>query len=299
MKNRNDKALPMLIFSMVIYGSIGIFRKYIPLASAPLACFRGFCGAAFLFAVSKLQKRKASGIPAGKTLALLIISGAVMGANWIFLFEAFNYTSVSTATLCYYMEPTIVMLLSPLLFKEKLGLKKVICIIVSFAGMVLVSGVADNGLPAASELKGVILGLAAAVLYSIVVILNKKLPGLDPYQKTIIQLLSAGVAMLPYVFLTKQTQVSGISSKAVVMLLIVGFVHTGVAYGLYFGSIDALKAQTVAVCSYLDPVTALILSAVILHEKMTAFGIIGAVLIIGAALASELNPEPGPAEAGA
>ena len=285
---KNDKrSLVMIMISMVIWGSVGIFRRFIPVSSAVLACFRGIIGTAFLVVFVKVQGKRLF-YPLGKgVFFLLFLSGALMGFNWILLFEAYSYTSVSTATLCYYMAPTIVILLSPVIFKEKITIRKGICALTAVFGMILVSGVVENGLPALSEIKGVLFGLGAAVLYASVVIINKKLPGIDPFEKTVIQLGASALVLIPYLVLTGETLPTDLSLSAVILLLIVGLVHTGIAYALYFGSVDGLQAQTVAILSYLDPITALVLSAIVLHEKMTVYGIIGAVLIIGAAVIGE------------
>ncbi len=277
----------MLLGAMLIYGSIGIFRKFIPLSSAVLACFRGFSGALLLVALVKLKRRKIyHGIGLKKVLGL-VISGILIGFNWILLFEAYNYTTVPVATLCYYMQPTIVVLLSPLLFRERLTLKKGVCALVSVIGMVFISGIVEGGVPAFGDLKGILCGLGAACLYATVIIMNKKLPGIDAYEKTIIQLASAAIILVPYILVTDQKATGSITPLVIILLLIVGFVHTGIAYALYFGSMDGLKSQTVAIFSYLDPITALVLSAVILHETLSIYGIIGAILILGAAFISE------------
>lgn len=289
MQKNESKSLLMISASMVIWGSVGIFRRFIPLPSAVLACSRGVIGTIFLILLVKLQQKQLFHHIGRKTIGLLILSGAVMGVNWILLFEAYNYTSVAAATLCYYMAPTIVVLLSPLLFREKITLRKGICAVLAVVGMVFVSGIIESGIPSVSEFKGILFGLGAAVLYASVVILNKLLPGIDPFEKTIIQLASSAVVLFPYILLSGQTIPENISSLTVVMVLIVGLLHTGIAYAMYFGSVDNLRAQTVALLSYLDPITALILSALILGEKMTVFGIIGAVLIIGAAIVSEMD----------
>ncbi|MBR0081813.1 MAG: DMT family transporter [Clostridia bacterium] len=281
----------MLLLSMIIYGSIGVFRKTIPLSSAALACFRGVTGAALLLLAAAVQRRKVFYRIGWKKLLWLALSGALIGFNWILLFEAFRFTTVATATLCYYMAPTIVVLLSPLVFGERITLKRGVCAGVSLLGMVFVSGFVENGLPTLSEAKGVLLGLGAALLYAAVVILNKKLPGVDAYEKTILQLLFASVALVPYLLLLREPVFVPLTPFAFLMLLIVGFVHTGVAYALYFGSMDGLRAQTVAVLSYLDPVTALLLSALVLRERLTVFGMIGAALILGAAAVGELLPQ--------
>ena len=290
MEKKNDpKSLVMFISSMLIFGTIGIFRRYIPLPSALLACCRGIIGSAFLLvlaAVRKGEKREKLG---AKKTAVFIIMGVLIGINWLLLFEAYNYTTVPTATLCYYMEPTIVILLSPLVFREKLTLKKGICALVAVVGMVFVSGVVENGVPKLAEMKGVLLGLGAAVLYATVVIINKKMPGVAVYQKTTIQLLAAALIMVPYLLLTENLAEVTFNTTAIIMLLIVGLIHTGVAYALNFGSMDGLRGQSIALFSYLDPITALILSALILHETMSLWGMIGAVLILGAAMISEFD----------
>lgn len=288
-RNPNDtKSLAMILLSMVIWGSVGIFRRFIPVSSSVLAFSRGVIGTIFLMLFVKLCNRKLFFPLKRKQILLLFLSGAVMGVNWILLFEAYNYTSVAVATLCYYMAPTIVVLLSPLLFHEKITLRKGLCALAAVIGMVFVSGVADNGMPGVSEMKGILFGLGAAVFYACVVILNKKVSGVDPYEKTVIQLISSALALVPYLLLTGETLPANLSLTAGIMLLIVGLVHTGIAYAMYFGSVEKLPAQTVALLSYLDPITALILSALVLHEPLTLSGIIGAVLIIGAALIAEL-----------
>lgn len=294
-------SLLMFVTSALVFGTIGIFRRFIPVSSSLLAFFRGVIGSLFLLGFLKLKNRPFRHGLAKKTVRLLIVSGAFIGLNWVFLFEAYNYTSVATATLCYYMEPAIVTLLSPIFFKERLTPKKLICIAVSVAGMIFVSGVADSGIPAPSELKGILFGLGAACLYSAVVIMNKKLPGIDTYEKTVIQLLSAAAVMIPYILLLDRGALAGMSeifsgasaggtgSPAAVLLFIavVGIVHTGICYAMYFGGMEGLSTQTVAILSYLDPVTALILSFAFLHEPVTVWGLIGAGMILAAALVSE------------
>ena len=213
-----------------------------------------------------------------------------MGANWILLFEAYEYTSVATATLCYYMEPIFVMLVSPLFLKEKLSLKKVICILVSLGGMVLVSGVVGMEEFKLSEIKGVLLGLGAAALYASVVILNKKMKPIGAYEKTTTQLLSATIVILPYVLIVENIgTITRLKPIAIIMLALVGVLHTGIAYVLYFGSMSNVKAQTVALFSYIDPIVAIILSAVVLKESMGVLEIIGAVSVLGATIISEIE----------
>jgi len=293
MKEKRALSYSMLISSMLIFGSIGIFRRYIPLSSGLLAFARGLLGGLCLLAFTKLSGRSSGNPIPKKKLLILILSGMIMGVNWMLLFEAYNYTTVATATLCYYMAPTIVILLSPLLFREKLGVKNSLCAAIAIAGMVLVSGMTEVGGVQAADFKGILFGLGAACFYAGVVVLNKLAPVEDAYQKTTIQLFSAAVVMVPYLLLTEDFTAITLNAFSVLMLLVVCIVHTGIAYALYFGSMNNLKAQSIAVLSYIDPVSALILSALLLHESLTVYGLIGAVLIIGSALGSELNFKKG------
>lgn len=290
--NTNDKkSYIMLILSLFIVGTIGIFRRYIPLSSALLAFFRGLIGSVSLLAFIKLRRTETWEGMGVKKFAGLIINGAFLGINWILLFEAFNYTTIAKATLCYYMQPTIVLLISPLVFKEKLTVKKILCALVAFVGMIFISGVIGVDVVQAGELKGILLGIGAACFYSSVVILNKKIANVDVYQKTIIQLISAAIILIPYLAITEDFKHIVFSANLVLLLLIVGIIHTGVVYALYFGSMSGLKAQTISTLSYIDPIVAMIVSALIFAERMSIWGIIGAVLIIGSAIVSELEPK--------
>ena len=289
-------ALLMLASSMLIFGTIGLFRRYIPLSSGLLAFSRGILGALFLglflmirrLPEQRLKKRKGSwNRTSAPVFFLLILSGALIGVNWILLFEAYNYTTVATATLCYYMQPTIVILLSPLFFHERLTAKKLVCAFLAVLGMFLVSGAAGEGIPQGDAFRGILCGLGAAILYASVVIMNKCIRNIDPYLKTILQLASASVCLLPYLAVTGQLSYVKLDSFSLFMLLVVGIVHTGIAYTLYFGSTDGLRAQTIALFSYIDPVSALFISVLFLHEPMGAAGLAGAVLILGAAFAAE------------
>ena len=285
-KETNAKA--SLILAMVIFGTIGIFRKYIPLPSGIVACARGILGVAFLLIFIKLKKIKMDKNSIKEHLIILLVSGGFIGLNWVLLFESYRYTSVAVATLCYYMAPIFVMIVSPFLLKEKLTAKKVLCVIVALIGMVFVSGVIDGGIKGVSELKGILFGLGAAALYASVVMMNQKLGKVPTYDKTIMQLGAAAVVLIPYIFLVEDLSAITVTPLILIMLLIVGVVHTGIAYALYFGSMNGLKAQTVALFSYIDPIVAIILSAMFLKEPMTIYSGIGAVLVLGATMISEL-----------
>ncbi len=289
-KVNDRKSTLMFITSMLIFGTIGIFRRYIPLPSAFLAFSRGIMGGLFLLAFMKLKKKDAGQKLPVSAFIGLVVTGALMGINWILLFEAYNYTTVSVATLCYYMQPTIVILLSPIIFREALTRKKALCATIAIIGMVLVSGVTAEGGTRGGDLRGILLGLGAAVFYASVVIMNNKIQGIEAYQKTTIQLLSAGIVMIPYLALTGGFSSEGFTVTSVLLLLVVGIVHTGIAYVMYFGSMDGLRVQSIALLSYIDPVSALFFSALLLKERLSIPSMIGAVMIIGSAIVSEMEP---------
>ena len=276
-----------LTLSMVIFGTIGIFRRYIPLPSSLVAMTRGLIGMLFLLLVMVLRKRGMNRTAVRRKFAMLCLSGAAIGVNWILLFEAYNYTSVATATLCYYLAPMFVMLASPLVVGERLTAKKMICVLAALLGMVFVSGVLEAG-GGSSDLKGVLLGLGAAVLYASVVLMNKQLGDVPAYDRTIVQLGSSAAVLLPYVLLTEDIGALTFTPGTIGLLLVVGVVHTGMAYAMYFGSLMQLKAQTAAILSYIDPVVAVLLSALVLREHMSLLSGLGAILVLGAAVVSEL-----------
>ena len=285
-----NKAKLELIASMFIFGTIGIFVRHIPLPSSMIALVRGFVGAFFVLLFVYLKKSHIDKEAIRKNFRMLALSGAFIGINWILLFESYNYTTVATATICYYMEPIFVILASPFLLKEKLTAKKGICAAVALLGMVFVSGVLETGIPALSEAKGVLYGLGAACFYATVVLMNKKITDINAYDKTIMQLGMGAIVLTPYVMLTQNFGTASLSMTPAlwVLLLFVGLVHTGVAYVLYFDALKDLKAQTVAIFSYIDPIVAILLSALLLKENMGIYGVIGAILVLGSTFISEL-----------
>lgn len=289
MNKENFKSYIALIGSMLIFGTLGVVRRYVPLSSAMLALCRGVLGSVFLLVFVLVRGGKPK-LPERKATLWLVLTGAVMGLNWMLLFEAYNYTTVAAATMCYYMQPTIVILLSPIVFRERLGAKRLACAFAAIVGMLFVSGVLSGG-AGQVHIRGILFGLGAAAFYATVIILNKKIVVGDIYAKTIIQLAGAALVMIPYVLLTEGVPDLSMSAAGVGTVLLVGIVHTGITYALYFGSMQRLRAQTVAVLSYIDPVFALLLSAAVLHESLTPLGIVGAVLIIGSAIISETAKE--------
>ena len=281
-----------LIFSVSVFGTIGIFVRWIGLPSSVIALVRGAVGAAFLLLLAHFRHAPIDRAALCRRWQLLLLSAAMMSFNWITLFEAYRYTTVATATLCYYMAPIFVTLISPVLLKERLTARKLLCVFLALAGMVFVSGVPQSGLPGPSEAKGILLALCSAVLYAGVILINKYLAGVPAYDRTLLQLACAAAVMIPYILLTEDLSAMSVTPLGAVLLLIVAVFHTGWCYALYFGSMTVLSAQTVALFSYIDPIVAILLSALLLREPLGWSGILGAALVLGSTLVSEL-PVPG------
>ena len=274
-----------LIFAMLIVGSIGIFVHFIAMPSAVVAAARAIIGTLFLL-LTIISKRTAIQWKFVKQNAIyLIISGAAIGFNWIFLFEAYQFTTVAVATLCYYMAPAFVILLAPIVLKEKLTPLNILCTLFALLGAVLISGVLGGS---GANLTGVFYGLLAAVLYASIMILNKKMKGLSGLELTFFQLTVATCVMLPYVLITEDLVNLLWTPQSMSLLLIVGIIHTGLVYQLFFSAMNQLPAQTSSLLSYIDPITAIFLSAWLLQEKLSPIQVMGTVLILGSALVNEL-----------
>jgi RarD protein len=277
-----------IITAMLIWGSVGIFVKNIHMSSSEIALIRGIIGSIFLIFLSLIVKQKVSFKSIKENIILLILSGSAMGFNWILLFQAYRYTTISNATLSYYVAPVFVLILAPFLLKEKLSLSKVVCIVMAMFGLFLVmNNGGGNGSGSYNHTVGILFGLSAAVLYASIVLMNKFVKNLSGLETTLIQLMMASIVLLPYVLLTEHLDFSGVSTRSLIFILIVGILHTGIAYFLYFTSIKDLKGQTIAVLSYVDPISAVIFAAVLLGEGMNVIQITGGILILGSTFLSE------------
>ena len=285
---QKNAALGRIAASMAIFGTVGIFIKKLPFPSAVIALGRGIIGSIFLLLTAAVTKKPLD-IPAiKKNLKLLILSGTLIGVNWILLFESYKYIPVSTATLCYYLSPVFVTLASPIVLKEKLTGTKLACVGAALLGMVLISGVFQGNAAVNNQFVGILLGCGAAVLYASVVLINKFIKDIPANDCTVMQLGTVAVVLLPYVLLTEDLAAIQWEPSYLAMLVFVGIVHTGIAYKLYFGAVQYVEGQTIALLSYIDPVVTIILSAIILGEPLTVYSIAGAVLILGSTMVGEL-----------
>lgn len=277
-----------LILSMTVFGTLGLFVRNISVSSGELALYRAVLAAILLLTYFLINKSAPFPVcTLKKELLILLASGAAMGFNWILLFEAYRYTTVTAATLSYYFAPVIVTLLCPVLFHERLSLKQTVCFLFSTLGVVLIIGI-GNLQGGGKDTIGILLGLGAALFYAAVILLNKFIKGVSGIERTFLQFLSAIIVLIPYVLCTGGFHLTTLSTVGWVNLLIVGLIHTGITYCLYFSSLKELKGQEAAILSYIDPLVAVLASVLILGEAVSLSQIIGGVLILGFAVWNDI-----------
>lgn len=282
----SGRARMMLSASMAIFGTLAPFVRNISVSSGELALYRAVMAAVLVGGFLLITGREIGFRGGRRELVLLLASGAAMGVNWILLFEAYKYTTVSVATLSYYFAPVIVTLACPVLFREKMTRRQIMCFVMSTAGLVLVIGA---GNPGGGNAVGVLFGLGAAMFYAAVILLNKFIRQAAGLQRTFWQFLSAILVLIPYVACTGGVTLTSLNSTGWICLLTVGLIHTGVAYCLYFSSLKELPGQTTAILSYIDPLVAVLVSVVVLGEGMTGMQIAGGILILGFTLWNEVK----------
>lgn len=283
-------ARTMLVVSMTIFGTIGLFVRNIPLPSSEIALYRAVLAAILIGAFLLVTKQKIPFAKIKKEIPLLVLSGVAMGFNWILLFEAYKYTTVSVATLSYYFAPVIVTVACPILFKEKMGAKQIICFVMSTLGIVLITGIGDLS-QGSSHIKGILFGLGAATLYATVILLNKFTKTVDGIHRTFMQFISAIAVLVPYVLFTDGVNIGTLNGRGWAFLLVIGLVHTGITYCLYFSSLKEMSGQKVAILSYIDPLVAVLISVVVLKEPLTPLQAVGGLMILGFTLWNEISPK--------
>ncbi len=287
-RSQEQGATIRLVASEVIFGTLGLFVRLIPLSSTALACARGIVGSLLLCGFLRLTGRSLHLPTSRRRMLLLLVSGVCLTLNWAFLFEAYRLTTLATAELAYEMAPVMVIVVSPFVLGEHLTRTRMVCLCLALVGIVCVSGVLEPGAAVGVTLQGVGLGLVAACFYAAVMVLSQFMGEIDPYTKTIVQLGVAGLALLPQVMLAGISPWLALGLREVLLLAVVCLAHTGLAFILWFSSLHELPAQKVAVFNYIDPAVALLSSALVLGEHMTLLATVGAVLILGSTLASEL-----------
>lgn len=288
MKRFSDPRL-MLVLSMTIFGTLGLFVRNIPVSSAELALYRAILAAVLIGLYLLVTRQKLPFSKIKREVPLLLLSGGAMGINWILLFEAYKYTTVSVATLSYYFAPVLVTVICPILFREKLTGKQILCFTMSTVGLVLITLTGESG--GTKMPVGILFGLGAAVFYATVIVLNKFIKNVGGIHRTFLQFLAAIMVLIPYVTLTGKVSLWRMDSIGWINLLIVGLVHTGITYCLYFSSLKELPGQKAAILSYIDPLVAVMVSVIFLQENMTLLQVLGGALILGFTLWNEISPK--------
>lgn len=278
------------ILSMIIFGTIGLIVRHIELSSSESALLSSAIGCLFLTCVFVAAKKKFSLDMIKANSILLLFSGVALGGNWIFLYASYQYTTIANATLTYYFAPVIVILCSPILLQEKLSIKKEVCVCIALIGLIMIVG---NGMSKLEyhDFIGIILGLIAAVFYASLMLIGKFIHNIDKLELTIIQLGITAILLFLYVFFTKGISFFGISASSIPFIAILGIVNTGIGFWLFFCGMEKLSGQSIAMLSYVDPLVAIVISAIILHEKMTTIQIIGGILLLGFTFISEIRLE--------
>jgi len=275
-----------MAFAMLVFGSIGLFVRRIPMTSAQISLMRGAVGAVCLFAAAATIGGGVSWQRVRANLKYLLVAGSAMGVNWILFFESFRWTSIATGTICYYLAPAFMLLLAPWLLKERLRRVTVVCVALSLLGLVcIVAGAGGSG---ANDLLGIACGVGAAVLYAVAVMGNKFLRDITPYESTAADLLIAALFLAPYVFAHEGLSFAALDGTGWFCLAALCLFHTGFAYLLYFKALRSLPAQTTAALSYIDPLSAVLMSCLLLGERMTPLQMFGGALILGATFANEM-----------
>ena len=267
------------ILGLLLFGSNGIVASYIDLSSYEIVLLRTLIGSLLLIAIFFLKKEQLTFFKHKKQFLFLFVSGAAMGTSWIFLYEAYSQIGVSISSLLYYCGPVIVMALSPLLFKEKMTVSKVVAFVAVLCGVFLINGSALGE----GNTFGIVCGIMSAVMYAFMVIFNKKAENITGLENAMMQLFISFLTVAVFVGI-KQGYTIHIDSSDIAPVFILGLLNTGIGCYLYFSSVGKLPVQTVAICGYLEPLSAVIFSVIILNEHMLLQQIIGAVLIIGGAV---------------
>ncbi len=280
----NSKNYIKFIISLIIFGSNGLVASLISLSSHEIVFLRTLIGGLFLAAILLYQKKPLTALKNKRHFIFVVMSGISMGISWLFLYEAYNCSGVSLATLIYYCGPVFVMILSPVLFKESFTPAKLLGFAAVLLGMLCVN---INSLSGEGFSKGIIFSFLGAVFFALMTVLNKEGGSITGIENSAISILSSCATAA--VFTAVRYGISfEIPVSSIAPVLFIGIVNTGLGCCLYFSSMSSLPAQSVSVCGYLEPLSALVFSALFLHESLLPLQLFGAFLIIGGAAFGEI-----------
>lgn len=268
---------------LLMFGSNGVVASLIHLSSAEIVLARSALGSAFLILLFFALGGRCTAFHHKKSLLFLAVSGSAMAANWLFLFQAYRLIGVSLATLITYCGPVIVMALSPLLFRERVTAVKLAALLTALLGVFLISGQAamDGVNP-----WGILCAGLSAASYVVLVVFSKLSVEIEGMENSTVQLFFTFLTVAVFVGLRGGFAMR-LSSGDWLPVLWIGLLNTGIACWMYFSAIGALPVQTVAVCGYLEPLSAVVFSVLFLGERLRGLQLLGAALIIGGAVLGE------------
>ncbi|MBQ3295212.1 MAG: EamA family transporter [Erysipelotrichaceae bacterium] len=272
------------LIALTLYGTIGLFLHFIKYSSEFVVLCRGTIGSLFILLVLLSRKAKIDWQSIRNNLRYLMISGFALGFNWVFLFAGYRH-GIAITSLCNYLAPLIVVVIMATLYKEKINSRQLMCIGLAFVGMLLLTGIFES--QSSGDIRCVIYGSLAALGFVILVICNKKLKDIKDLEKTFMQLFFSVLIVFPYVLFNDGFP-KEFDLLSTILVIILGVLHTGVAYICYFGSINILDAQTIAVLGYLEPVLNFLLGTIVLKENISVYSIIGAIMILLASIGNEI-----------
>ena len=284
-----------LMFISATFGTIGFVMHFIPLSSAVAVFYRALIGGLFIIIMCLISKIEIGIKTMIDNFFILIITGFFMSLNWVFQFEAFRVSSIAIGTVCYNTMPIFLLIIASFVFKESITVKNVICILIATIGIILVSNVINTGIQS-NQVLGCIYGIIGAILYALIVIYNRKLNNIKTHDKIIFQFIFSSIIMVIYILLIQKQSIffeSNLDTRTkmigLISLLILCLFHTGFCYIHYFNAVSNLKAETVAIMTYIDPVVALFLSYFVLKEKTTNLQLFGALMILASTFINQVT----------
>ena len=286
----HDSARWQMLFSMAIFGTLGLFSRYTSAITSAELCFYRAASASIIIGAWFLYRKQAlSWKRLQKDIGVMLVSGITLAINWLFMFEAFRHTSISLATISYYFAPVLVTIVCPFLFHENLTGRQLICFLMSTIGLGLIVNIMDNT-PDAADSLGIFYGLLAAVFYATFIILNKYIRSVGSMERSFWQFSIAALVMLPYTALTDGYHLAALDLIGWSSLAVICLVHTVIMHYAYFQALGQLTGQETAILGYIDPLVAVLISYFFFNETMTGSQILGALLIFGFTLWNELQP---------
>ena len=277
-------AILKYLFALTLYGTIGFFLHFISYSSEFVVLCRGTIGTIFILCVLLSRKDRIDLDSIKRNLKYLALSGFALGFNWVFLFAGYRH-GIAITSLCNYLAPLIVVLIFALFYKQKINIRQQACIALAFVGMLLLTGIFESG--NSGDIRCVIYGLLAALGFVIMILCNRKLKDIKDLEKTLMQLFFSVLIVFPYVLFNDGFP-KQFDTLSTILVLILGILHTGVAYICYFSAIYTLDPQTIAVLGYLEPALNFFIGAVVLKENISIYGVIGAIMILLASIGNEI-----------